>query len=177
VILLTALSIVLAGCGYAVGALTISHVSNTAAGTYIGESAALPFWSQTSEFTTTIPFTVPPLLSTTVASPTVLSGTSGNYEVNSATAADPAVALRFTETLMAMMSQTNTEIELHVYVAVGGSPSSIAKVVYLETQAMAPMGSLTFTLYVDTGSISISHLTVTSVSQTSAQCMMVGMCP
>jgi len=132
----------------------------------------LAHWYQVQELTSTIPATVPARVSTTVGTPTMLPMASTNYTINAATAGDPAVVFVVHETTGLT---THTELELTFTIAVGGSPATSTVKGYVESQAFVM--ALTFGFFFDTGTISITHATVTTVTMTNQVCSAVGTCP
>jgi hypothetical protein len=147
--------------------------TETGSGVY-HSTTALTYWSELSAGVATQPGTAPTALSITVGTPTVLAAAGTNYAINTWTLNDIAHFWKFTETTAAPLS---TEVELQIAVSTG-SPATVSNVVvFVETQAAAPSGALTFTLWYDLGSPSSATITLNSVTQVSEQCAAVGTCP
>lgn len=168
---LVAVGIGLGGCGFALATFTVSNTPITATGSYFNNTG-LTYWFEVGLSTTTVPTPAPAALSTTVGTPTHLAFAATNYAINAVTAGNPALALRFDETTGA---PTSTELELTFTISVGGSPATSTTKVYVETQTY--VAGLYFTLYFQTGTISITHTTVTTVVQLSQRCTAIGTCP
>lgn len=166
--------LLLGAVGYAFGAATVAHLSQTANGESV-TTTSLTYWYLRSLATTTIPGTVPTLVSTAVASPTLLPGSGGSYRINAATAGDPAVVAGIKETNAAL---TNAELELVITVSIGGTPATSTIHAYVKTQGMAPgPAGFVYLFYFDSGTISFSGATITSVTETNYHCSSVGSCP
>jgi hypothetical protein len=147
--------------------------TETGSGVY-HSTTALTYWSELSAGVATQPGTAPTALSSTVGTPTVLAAAATNYAVNPWTLNDIAHFWKFSETTAAPVS---TEVELQIAVSTG-SPATVTNVaVYVETQAVAPSGTITFTLWYDLGSPASATITLNSVTQVSEQCAAVGTCP
>jgi hypothetical protein len=141
-------------------------------GTYHG-TAGLAFWTESSAGVATQPGPLPAVLSSSAGGPTTLGGSAANYGVNAPTATDVAQFWRFTETAAAPI---NTELELQFTVSTGVVVTITQVTVYVQTQAAALGGPITFTLYYDLGSPSAGTITLNSVTEISQECPG-GTCP
>jgi len=132
----------------------------------------LSYWVWHATILTTIPARVPTAASTAVATPTILPAAGRSYTINAATAGAEAVRWQFSEGTTAPAS---TELELRLVAGLNGPSSSIR--IYLETQAVAPFGALTFFLYWDAGAFPPASLTIETMQVTVLVCTSVGHCP
>jgi hypothetical protein len=126
------------------------------------------WWSETSVGIGTqgVP---PTTLSSAVGTPTVLAAASASYDINTGTAGDWVHFWKFQETTGA---PTSTELELQFTVV--ESSTTVQTTAYVETQTTAPGSTLTFTVYYDLGSATVTLNSVVEVAQT---CSAVGTCP
>jgi hypothetical protein len=141
-------------------------------GVYHG-TASLTYWTESTAGVTTQAGT-PPVLSTTIGTPTVLPAAGTSYGVNAPTLNDVTHYWKFTEATTAPVS---TEIELQISVSTGVVPAVTTVIVYVETQATIPGTAQTFVLYYDLGSAATATITLNSVTQISEACSAVGTCP
>jgi len=175
--LLVPLAVTLAISGYALAALTIGSTSESSEGGY-SSATGLSYWYQVQLFATSIPTPDPTAVSPTASVPTVLASASTSYVINSATAGDPAIALRFQETRSGGgVAPPSTEIELRFTLSIGGMSGTTSARDFVETQPTISGGAIEFTFYYDTGSVTISQTTITSVVDSSQVCTSVGACP
>lgn len=145
---------------------TASGVQNTA--------EFLTHFQQVSATFTATPLPVPAVVSAAAATPTQLPGASGGLMVNAGVAGHEAASWVFHETVGVAL---NTEIELEFKVGymVGTTPGNFSATEYVETQATAPVATLTFTFYWDSGQT--TGLTILSQLELSQVCAAVGSCP
>lgn len=153
-------------------AITNGNVE-TGGGAYHG-TALLAFWSESSVGVGSQPGPLPTLLSTTIGAPTVLAGAAANYAINAPVAGDVVHFWKFAETTAAPV---NTEVQIQFTVSSGAVPVVTQVTVYIETQAVAPGATITYTLYYDLGSPVAGTITLNSVTQVGLQCSAVGTCP
>jgi len=146
--------------------------TETGSGVYHGTSS-LTYWTEATAGVSTQAAT-PPLLSTTVGTPTVLPAAGTTYGINAPVVNDITHYWKFTEVTTA---PANTEVELMIAVSTGVVPTVTSVIVYVETQAVIPGTAQTFVLYYDLGSPASATITLNSVTQVSQQCSAVGTCP
>ena len=164
----------LAGSWVMAASFSISNGNTeTGGGAYHG-TALLGFWSETTVGVGSEPGVLPAVLSTTIGTPTVLAGAAANYAVNAPTANDIVHFWKFAETNAAPI---NTEIQMQFTISSGAVPTVTQVTVYVETQAVAPVGTITYTIYYDLGSPSSGTITLNSVTEVNLQCSAVGTCP
>ncbi len=164
--------LLLTGGWVASAAFTVTNsTTEIGSGNYHG-TAGITGWSETSVGVTTVPGTVPAVLSTTVGGPTVLPGAATTYAINAPTAGDLAHYWKFTEATTAPVS---TELELAFTVSTGTGITAVTS--YVETQTTAPGAAIVFTLLYDLGSPAGGTITLNSVTEVSQQCAAVGTCP
>ena len=147
--------------------------TETGAGAY-HPTALLTWWSEASVGVGTQPGVLPTVLSTTVATPTVLAAAGTNYAINAPTAGDVVHFWKFTE---ATTAPVNTELELQFTISTGAVPTVTQVTVYIESQAAAPATAQTFVLFYDLGSVSSGTIVLNAVTEIGQQCAAVGTCP
>jgi len=155
-------------------AFTVTNGNTESGGGAFHGTTSLTYWSETSVGVGSEPSALPTVLSTTVATPTVLAGAASNYAVNTPAATDVVHFWKFTEGAGAPAS---TELELQFTVSTGAGPTITQVTSYVETQATSPAGALVFTIYYDLGSPATGTITLNSVTEISQSCTSVGTCP
>ena len=161
----------------AVGTVSAAFVIQTSAGGAGGVqagSAFLTHWQQTGVLSAATPNPVPAAVSTVAALPTRLGGASTTFRMNAATAGDQAAEWVFSETT-GIATNEEIEIEFVVQYTVGATSHTLSGSVYLESQAAAIPGTLTFDLFWDAGAA--AGITFVAESEISQSCSVVGTCP
>ncbi|MFI5414563.1 MAG: hypothetical protein ACHQ16_02715 [Candidatus Lutacidiplasmatales archaeon] len=135
-----------------------------------GRGAPVVWWDQQALGLTTVPGTVPSVVSLNASAPTVLTSSNQSYLLATGIAGHVAVEWNFTELVSA---PTSTELE--VYLAVTNQSVGISTyTIFVETQPVALTTALTISFYFDAGSSMIGLRGVLEVTQ---QCVSVGSCP
>ncbi len=153
--------------------LTIGHSNETFAGEE-NPTTFLTHWQETGSLQGTTPRPAPTVLSVASATPTVLPTANTAYLVATGAAGDEAAEWTFQET-SGIAANLEIELQFTVHDTVGGTAASHAYTVYVETQAVAVGGALTFTLYWDGGAT--TGVTLVSQYEVSQACVGVGTCP
>ena len=166
-----ALATVVFCLGFALATITIASGPSESGGGNNAARGTITFWSQSSVDPSVIPATVGGSASTVVNPATVLTAANQNYTINAATAGDPAVQWNFTEALGATL---NTELQLVFVIVHGTVPVTSVVTIYLQTQAAAPTGPYTITLYFDAG---VGALALQSELEVTNQCTALHSCP
>lgn len=157
--------------GIALGAVTVSHKTQTGSGTSVG-GGYLGYWKQVdADNLSTVPAGTT-TLSTTVGAPTTLAAAATTYALNAATTGHAAFRWNMTESTSA---PTSTELELMFKIVTGATFAVTVLTVYVETRATALGAAVTFSLVYDEGSTTAPILD--SALQISQQCTSVGQCP
>ncbi len=164
--------LLLTGGWVASAAFTVTNSTTEVGGGNYHATNGIAYWTETSVGVSTVPGTLPTVLSATVTAPTVLAGAATTYAINTPTAGDLAHYWKFTE---ATTAPVNTEVELAFTVSTGAGITQVTS--YVETQATAPGAAIVFTLLYDLGSPASGTITLNSVTEVSQQCSAVGTCP
>lgn len=154
-------------------ALQISNSTET----WVGVQAPAQFlthWQQVGSETGVIPTLVPVLWSGVAGSPSRLPRTSGTARIDTVTAGDVAMVWVFHETA-GIVPSTEIEISFQVQYQVGSASASRSTTVYIETQARAPAGTVTYTIYWDTGQR--NGVTFVNQLEVAQACVAIGSCP
>ena len=107
------------------------------------------------------------------SSPSLLpSAASSSWSLNGTTTGSAVEIWAFT---MSATAPTSTELELSFNVSLAGSVTRL--VAFVETPSTAPAGGELVRFYFVTGPIGISVVTVQSLTENSALCTSVGVCP
>ena len=169
------LLVAIAAVGVLVGAASFEVTRSTETESGVRTTTEfLTHFQQYGAATTTTPRVVPAVLSAVVTAPTRLPARSANYMVNAGVSGHDAGEWVFHETTGIAL---NTEIELRFQVSyeVGTVAHTFTATEYLETQAAALTGTLTFDLFWDSGAA--TGITVLSQLELSQVCNAVGTCP
>lgn len=148
-----------------------SGIAEQGAGMDVGQQS-LTYWIWESVHFEVIPPRVPPAASTVAGAPTVLPRVGASYVLGPSTPGDSAFRWVFEEGAGAPQS---TELELR-FVA-GTTNPAVHITIYVETQAIAPLGAPTYRFYWDAGTASPSSITVETLQVTVLVCASVGHCP
>jgi hypothetical protein len=140
-------------------------------GTDVGEKTPA-YWVWEAAQIWGMPAPLPPRISTTAATPTVLPAASASFRINPAIAGNTSIRWEFRETIAAPGS---TELELRFTAGLTGAAVSITS--YVETRPGVLPGALTFFLYWDAGAFTPARVTVETMQVTVLVCTSVGVCP
>jgi hypothetical protein len=159
--------------GVAAVSLTIGHSNETFAGQE-DPTTFLTHWQETGALPGTTPLPAPALLSVAAGAPTLLPTASGGYLIAAGTPGDEAAEWTFSETV-GVAASDELVLAFTVEATVGGTTATHSFTVYVETQAVALPGTLTFTLYWDGGAT--TGVTLDTQYEVSQACSAVGVCP
>jgi hypothetical protein len=137
----------------------------------VGE-ATPTYWTWEAAQIWHIPSPVPPALSTTAGTPTVLPTVASAFRINLAAAGNVSVRWSFRETTAAPAS---TELELRFTDGLTRPASQLT--VYLETRPGVLPAALVFQIYWDAGAFGPSAITVETMQVAVLACTAVGTCP
>ncbi len=158
-----------------VGAVSFRVTQSTEhAGGLESSTQFLQYWAETGSEAGTVPARLPAQLSTTVATPTRLPAGSRAFLVNAGARTDQAMVWVFTESA-GMPVNTEVELQFVLHFSYGTAATSLSETVYLETRAVAIVGTNVYTLYVDAGHV--TGVTFTTQIEISQECAGVGSCP
>jgi hypothetical protein len=161
----------------AVGMVSAVFVITTSTGAIRGQSNGstyLTHWQQTAVSSAATPNPLPAAVSLTVATPTRLAGVSASLRLDPADAAHQAVEWTFTESVGVPVNQ-EIEVAFAIEYTAGAVSHSVAVTAFLESQAAAIGGALTFNIYWDAGAA--AGITFESESEISQACTAIGSCP
>jgi len=154
-------------------AFRVTHSTETLAGIQT-PAEFLGHWQQVGSESGVPPRPLPRLWSGSVVAPTRLTRFSATDRIDAATAGNLALVWVFNETV-GVSAGTEIELNFHIHYLVGVTAATASITVYIETQRAALTGTLTFTVYWDSG-----HATgVTFVDQleVAQACPALGVCP
>lgn len=168
-----ALALTLTTFGLAAGASTqiLAGSAEAGQGAVVSEQG-LTYWGWHATDLGTLPTPVPARASLAVAAPTPLPRFGRSYTINPSVAGQTGVEWVFQETVTAARS---TELVLTFFD--GLNPPGTTITVYVETNARAPPGTVTFNFWWDAGAFSPSALTIESLTATVEVCTAIGTCP
>jgi hypothetical protein len=153
--------------------LQVTHVGETLVGVQ-SPADFLAHWQQVGSLAAVTPVGVVRTWSVNAATPTRLPGVSSNVRLDRATAGDQAVVWVFNETV-GIATSTEIEIAFAVEYTFGAVTTTTDLTVYVETQRVAPVATVTFTVYWDArhaaGVTWVNQLEIAQV------CPAVGTCP
>jgi hypothetical protein len=134
----------------------------------------LTHWQQVGSESGLTPAPVPRLWSGTVGAPTRLPRVSSADRIDAATTGHLALMWVFNETVGVARS-TELEITFHIRYLAGAVPTTATVTRFVETQAAALAGPLTFTVYWDSGRV--AGVTFVNQLEFVQVCAAVGTCP
>jgi hypothetical protein len=161
-------------CAGLVSASFVIQSGNGGASGVQNQTAFLTHWQQTSVVGSVTPNPAPATLSLSSAAPTRLPGGSRSYTLDAAAAGNTALEWTFSETVGIQVNQ-ELEIAVTVNYTLAAVSHTAVVTVFVESQAAAPRGTLTFNAYWDSGVA--TGITFTSESEISQACAAVGSCP
>jgi hypothetical protein len=133
---------------------------------------SLAYWQWHQTELGTIPNPVPARISTTVGTPTLLPRGGRTFTINAAVVGQTGVRWTFQETVAA---PTSTELVITLSDSLSQSAGTI--LVYVETAARAPGGTLNYNFWWDAGTFAPGALTIESLTATVQVCSAIGTCP
>jgi hypothetical protein len=143
-------------------------------GAVVSPTDFLSHWQFVGSATGTTPLPSPRHWSVNPAAPTRLGPFSASALIDAGAAGDAATVWTFNETV-GIAASTEIELGFTVHYTVGGVVHTAADTVYIETSPRALRGTLTFSVYWDSGGT--AAVTFGSQFVLSQVCSAVGSCP
>lgn len=161
--------------GYVVGAsLKVTKgTTENGRGMYLTSNGLGAWWTPSKFAVSTVPTPLPGILSTSSATPSVLSNTTQPMLDQVGSAGESALLWQVSVTTGAPVS---TEIELTFNVSLGSVPLTQLKV-YIETNGSAPGGPITYRLYYPFSAPAPTAVAIQAMSIEAQLCVSIGRCP